>query len=82
MNRIRKRQATFLRHVMRREKLENLERNEKIGEKLRRGKQREKMVDGLTKWLKIRRVTDTLKATTDRDAWKVINRASVCLLID
>ena len=28
-----------------------------------RGKQREKMLDGLTKWLYVVRVTDALKAT-------------------
>ena len=33
--------------------------------------QREKMWDGLTKRLKVGRVTHALKATRDRDAWKV-----------
>ena len=37
-----------------------------------RGKQREKMLDELTKWLKGERVTEALKATNDRDAWKVM----------
>ena len=37
-----------------------------------RGKQREKMLDGLTKWLKVGRVTEGLKTTRDRDAWKVM----------
>ena len=37
-----------------------------------RGKQREKMLDGLTKWLKVGRETEELKATRDRDAWKVM----------
>ena len=36
------------------------------------GKQGEKMLDGLTKWLKVGRVTEALKATRDRDAWKVM----------
>ena len=35
-------------------------------------KQREKMLDGLTKWLKVGRVTDALKVTTHRDVWKVM----------
>ena len=38
----------------------------------KRGKQREKMLDGLTKWLKVGRVKEALKVTSDRDAWKVI----------
>ena len=33
-----------------------------------RGKQHEKMMDGLTKWLKVRGVTETLKAKRDRHA--------------
>ena len=51
-NRILKRQATFCSHVMRREKLEDLVTTEMIEIKRSRGKQREKMLDGLTKWLK------------------------------
>ena len=31
-------------------------------------KQHEKMLDGLTKWLKVGGVTGALKATMDRDA--------------
>ena len=30
------------------------------------------MSDGLTKWLKLRRVTDALQVTRDRDGWKVM----------
>ena len=37
-----------------------------------RGIQHEKMLDGLTKWLKVVRVTEPLKATRDRDVWKVM----------
>ena len=29
------------------------------------------MLSGPTKWLKVGRVTEALKATRDRDAWKV-----------
>ena len=45
-----------------------------IGEKRSRGKQREKMLDGLTKWLKVGGVTNALKATTDTHAWRVMMR--------
>ena len=30
------------------------------------------MLSGLTKWLDVRLLTDSLKATRDRDTWKVI----------
>ncbi|GFO02680.1 RNA-directed DNA polymerase from mobile element jockey [Plakobranchus ocellatus] len=49
---IRKRQATFLGHVM------------------RRGRQREKIMDGLATWLGPGRVSDILAAVKDRDFWR------------
>ena len=51
--RIRKRQATFFGHVTRREKLEHLVTIGMIEGKRSRRKQCEKMLNGLTKWLKI-----------------------------
>ena len=50
--------------VMRREKLEHLVTTGTIGGKRSKGK----MWDGLTKWLKVRGVTEALKARRDRDA--------------
>ena len=47
MNRIRKRQATFFGHVMKREELEHLVKYGMIEAKRSRRKQREKMLDGL-----------------------------------
>ena len=52
---------------MRREKQEHLVTTGIIEGKRSRGKQREKMLDGLTKWRKVRRVTEALKATRDKD---------------
>ena len=43
-----------------------------VEENVSGGKQREKMLDGLTKWLKLRRMTEALKATKNKDAWKVM----------
>ena len=40
--------------------------------KTQQGEQCEKMLDGLTKWLKVGQVTDALKATRGRYAWKVM----------
>ncbi|GFO12559.1 hypothetical protein PoB_003906400 [Plakobranchus ocellatus] len=48
---IRKRQATFLGHVMRRGKLEHLVTTGKFEGKRSRGRQREKIMDGLATWL-------------------------------
>ena len=56
----------FFDHMMRRKTLEHLETTGII-----EGKQCEKMLDGLTKWLKEGRVTQALKVTWDRAAWKV-----------
>ncbi|GFO06357.1 endonuclease-reverse transcriptase [Plakobranchus ocellatus] len=67
---IRKRQATFLGHVMRREKLEQLVTTGKLEGKRSRGRQREKITDGLATWLGPGRVTETLTAVEDRDLWR------------
>ncbi|GFO17488.1 hypothetical protein PoB_004399300 [Plakobranchus ocellatus] len=59
---IRKRQTTFLGHIMRREKLEYLITTGKLEGKRSRGRQREKITDGLATWLGPGRVTETLTA--------------------
>ena len=53
---------------MRREKVEYIVTTGMIEGERNRGKQREKMLDVLTKWLKVGRVTEELKATRDRNA--------------
>ncbi|GFO39084.1 hypothetical protein PoB_006997200 [Plakobranchus ocellatus] len=70
MNKIRKRQATFFGHVMREGKMEHIVTTGMMEGKRSRGRQREKMLDGLTKWLNAGRVTQALTATMDRDVWK------------
>ena len=67
-----KREATLYGHVMKREKLKHLAITGMTEGKRSRGKQREKMLDRITKWLNVGRGTDSLKATRDRDAWKVM----------
>ncbi|GFO47311.1 eukaryotic translation initiation factor 3 subunit f [Plakobranchus ocellatus] len=67
---IRKRQATFLGHVMRRGKLEHLVTTGKFEGKRGRGKQREKIMDGLATWLGPGKVSDILAAVKDRDLWR------------
>ncbi|GFO39519.1 retrovirus-related pol polyprotein from type-1 retrotransposable element r2 [Plakobranchus ocellatus] len=67
---IRKRQATFLGHVMRREKLEHLVTKGQLEGKRSRGRQMEKITDGLATWLGPGRVTETLTAVKDWDLWR------------
>ena len=57
---------------LRREKLDYLVTTGIIEVKRNRRKQHEKMMDGLTKWLQVGQGTEPLKATRDRDAWKVM----------
>ncbi|GFN87742.1 hypothetical protein PoB_001424800 [Plakobranchus ocellatus] len=66
---IRKRQATFLGHVMRRGKLEHLVTGKFEG-KRGRGRQREKIMNGLATWLGPGKVSDILAAVKDRDLWR------------
>ena len=58
--------------MIKREKLEHLVATGMIEGKRSRGKQHDKMLDGLRKWLKLGRVTGALKATRDRDTQKVM----------
>ncbi|GFO44383.1 endonuclease-reverse transcriptase [Plakobranchus ocellatus] len=51
---------------MRREKLEHLVTTGKLEGKRSRGRQREKITDGLATWLGPGKVTDTLTAVKDR----------------
>ncbi|GFN95947.1 RNA-directed DNA polymerase from mobile element jockey [Plakobranchus ocellatus] len=67
---IRKRQATFLGHVIRRGKLEHLVTTGKFERKRSRGRQKEKIMDGLVTWLGPGKVSDTLAAVKDRDLWR------------
>ncbi|GFR96371.1 hypothetical protein ElyMa_006296100 [Elysia marginata] len=70
INRIRKRQATFVGHIKRREGLENLLTTGKLEGGRGKVRQREKLLDDLTSWMKAERVTELLLATRDRDVWK------------
>ena len=72
INKIRKCQVTCFDHVMRTEKLEHLMTIGMIVGKHSRGKQPEKMLDRLTKWLKVGQVTEVLKAMRDRNTWKFV----------
>ncbi|GFO34714.1 endonuclease-reverse transcriptase [Plakobranchus ocellatus] len=72
ISKIRKRQATFFGHVMRREKLENLVTTGMLEGKRSRGKQREKLIEGLTDWLKAEKSLEAIEATKDRKKWRTM----------
>ncbi|GFN77270.1 hypothetical protein PoB_000377600 [Plakobranchus ocellatus] len=55
---------------MRKGKMEHIVTTGMMEGKRSRGRQIEKMLDGLTKWLNAGRVTQALTATMDRDVWK------------
>ncbi|GFR61012.1 endonuclease-reverse transcriptase [Elysia marginata] len=67
---IRKRQATFLGHVMRREKLEHLITTGKLVGKRGRGKQGEKRLDGLKRCMGFGSSTETMTAMGHRELWR------------
>jgi len=70
INRIWKRQAKFFGHVMRWEKMEYDITTRKCGGNWSRERPQEKMLDSLTSWLKLEKVTDILRAGQDRDVWR------------
>ena len=70
VQKIRKQQATFFGHVMRREGLEHFLTTGKLDRKRSNERQKEKMLDSLKSWLGAGRVTDMMSAARDRDVWK------------
>ena len=67
-----KRQAIIFGYMLRKEKLEHLLISGMIEGKCSTGKQRKKMLDRITKWLKIGWVTESLKVMRDRDVLKAM----------
>ena len=72
LNSIRKRQASFLGHCLRKGGLEQQVTTGKIPGKRDRGRQREKMPDSLSGWLGGKTVTKTLQSASDRSVWKLM----------
>ncbi|GFO09054.1 hypothetical protein PoB_003555900 [Plakobranchus ocellatus] len=66
---------------MRRGKLEHLVTTGKFERKRSRGRQREKIMDGLATWLGPGKVSDILAAVKDRDLWRdmIANASSKAL---
>ena len=72
VNTIRKRQAKFFGHVMRRGGLEKLAVSGKITGKRAPGRQRTKMMDSMTKWLGTGKNSSTIRATEERELWRAM----------
>ena len=70
LRKIRRRQARFLGHVMRRQKMEHLVTTGKIEGKRSRGRQREKCIDSLATWLQSDTPRDMMESVWDRDGWR------------
>ncbi|GFS05260.1 RNA-directed DNA polymerase from mobile element jockey [Elysia marginata] len=70
LDKIRKRQATFFGHIMRQEKLENLVITGMMMSRRCRGKQRERLTDGMAKWLVMGSVVAMLQKTKMCQEWR------------
>ena len=70
VNEIRKRQATFFGHVMRKQEMEHLVVTGKINGKRSRGRQSEKMLGNMTSWLHKVNATETISCTGNRERWR------------
>ena len=74
---IRRRQAKFIGHIMRKGEMEHTVTTGKLNGERARGRQREKIMDNLTTWLGTVRATDTIIATQNRVKWRsMITHAS------
>ncbi|GFS11076.1 retrovirus-related Pol polyprotein LINE-1 [Elysia marginata] len=70
LHKIRKRQATFFGHIMRQEKLENVIIPGMMTGRRCRGRQRERLTDGMAKWLGVGSVVAMLQKTKMRQEWR------------
>ena len=69
-SKIRKQQANFFGHAMRRQGLENLITTARVLGKRSRGRPREKILDGVRKWAGEERTVDLITKTQDRELWR------------
>ena len=76
---IRKRQSDFFGHIIRKEQIEHIVITGKISGRRDRGRQREKIFDGLANWLGKRSITEMVNKARDRNGWRYMT-ANVCRL--
>lgn len=69
-NKIKQRQCRFIGHLIRDEGMENLVTTGKIPGKRDRGRQREKILDGVCRWLRVRDNKDIFRDVRDRTRWR------------
>ncbi|GFN96307.1 hypothetical protein PoB_002281300 [Plakobranchus ocellatus] len=62
----------YVKPSYRREKLENLVTTGMLEGKRSRGKQREKLIEGLADWLKAGKSLEAIEATKDRKKWRTM----------
>jgi hypothetical protein len=67
---IRKRPSHFLGHIIRKEQIEYTVIKGKISGKRDRGRQQEKILDGLAVWLGEKSITEMINKAKDRNKWK------------
>ncbi|GFR70818.1 RNA-directed DNA polymerase from mobile element jockey [Elysia marginata] len=70
MTKIRKRQAKFVSHVIRRNQLEHLVTTGKFDGKRGRGRPREKMLDSLADWMSIEKPSEMIRKMSCRVGWR------------
>ena len=70
LNKMRTQQQQFIRHVLRRHSLEHLVTTSKIEGKRARGRQREKILDGIARWLRESKTIHIPKDVADRELWQ------------
>ncbi|GFR73391.1 transposable element Tcb1 transposase [Elysia marginata] len=70
ITKIRKRQAKFVGHVIRRNQLEHLVTTGKFDGKRGRGTPREKMLDSLADWMNIEKPSEMIRKMSCRDGWR------------
>ena len=74
---VRMRQSKFIGHILRKGKIEYLVTKAKIMGRRDRGRQREKILDSLTKWHGRGSNTELINCTRDRNMWRYMT-ANVC----
>ena len=70
VNRMRKQQATFVGHILRRKGFEHHVITGKMEGRRGRGRQREQMIDSLAAWMDIDKTASAISAAKDRAIWK------------
>ncbi|GFS01066.1 endonuclease-reverse transcriptase [Elysia marginata] len=70
MTKIRKRQAKFVGHVIRRNQLEHLVKTRKFDGKRGRGRPREKMLNSLADWMNIEKPSEMIRKMSCRVGWR------------